>query len=293
MPSYSKDPLFGSTSPYSDIELVAGRMVALAPNNQIFACGSCVRIAPNLYLTARHVMTDFIDKFGHSNGGVNFTVWIMHTYKGPEYAVWELDEFYLSPHSDLAVLHVSPYNDTAADIKAVRTVGIDLIPPSIGSRISGFGYHSSTGSISVNSSGSLHFEVNGEGAAAIGEVREYHHMGTDRVLRPFPCFRVNARFDGGMSGGPIFSANGKLCGVICTGLPPYDERDEHCSFASALWPLMGTVVGINPNTGCLEDQSFPVIELAKSGFIKVHGLERVSVAQSNVEGMYEVTYRRE
>lgn len=292
MALYSKEPSFRNISPFSDIELVAGRIVALAPNNQISASGSCVRIAPNLYLTARHVLTDFIDKFGFVNGGLNFTVWVMHVYKGPAYAVWEMDEFWLSPHSDIAVFHVNPYNDTAADHKVVRTVGIELKPPAVSSRISGFGYHSSKDSaISVNESGSLHFEVKGEGAAAVGEVREYHPMGTDRILRPFPCFRVNARFDGGMSGGPVFSDHGKLCGVICTGLPPYDEGDEHCSFVSALWPLMGMVVRVNPKTGCLEDQTFPVIELAKHGFINVHGLEKVSIAQSSQEGMYEVTYR--
>jgi hypothetical protein len=71
---YSQIPSFKQTPPFSDIQLIAGCMVALAPNNQIFVSGSCIRIAPNLYLTARHVLSDYIDKFGFNNSGLNFTV---------------------------------------------------------------------------------------------------------------------------------------------------------------------------------------------------------------------------
>jgi hypothetical protein len=202
-----------------------------------------------------------------------------------------MDEFWLSPHSDLAVFHVQPYNDTATNHKIVRTVGIDLQPPIVGSRVCGWGHRNSFGAISINESGSLHFEVGGEGATTVGEVREYHPLGTDKALRPFPCFRVNARFDGGMSGGPVFSDNGKLCGIICTSLPPYDDEDVHCSYVSAIWPLMGLVVGINPKTGIIEENTYPVFELAKHGFISVNNLEKITLTQSNLAGMYDVTYR--
>lgn len=291
MVKHSKKPSFKKTPFFSDIERVAGRIVALAPTNRIDVSGSCVRIAPNLYLTARHVLADFINKFGFKNDEeLNFTVWIIHVYTGPEYAIWEMDELWLSPHSDLAVLHVRPCNDTAVNHKVV-SVNIDLQPPIVGSRVSGWGYHNSIGVISINESGSLHFEISGEEATTVGEVREYHPLGTDKVLRPFPCFRVNARFDGGMSGGPVFSDNGKLCGVICTGLPPYDDGDEHCSYVAATWPLMGLVVGVNPKTGILEKNTYPVFELARHGFISVKGLEKISITQSNLAGMYDVTYR--
>lgn len=33
----------------------------------------------------------------------------------------------------------------------------------------------------------------------------------------FPCFRTNARFKPGMSGGPVLGENGKIIGIICSG----------------------------------------------------------------------------
>ena len=147
--TYSKEPAFKKADPFSVIQEVAGILSALAPNNQIFTSGSCVRIAPNLYLTAKHVLTDFIDKFGFENNGANFIVWIAHIYKGPEYAIWEMDTFWLSTHTDLAVFHVKPLNDTAVNQAVVRTVGLDLQPPTVGSRVNGWGQRNSSSAISI------------------------------------------------------------------------------------------------------------------------------------------------
>jgi hypothetical protein len=53
----------------------------------------------------------------------------------------------------------------------------------------------------------------------------------------FPCFQVNARFDHGMSGGPVFDETGCLVGVICASLPGEDGA-EHVSYVAGLAPML-------------------------------------------------------
>jgi Trypsin-like peptidase domain len=291
MSTYPKEPTFNKTDTISDIQQVAGAMVAFGPDNQtMHVSGTCVRIASNLYLTARHVLEDFIGIFGLKNGVPNFTVWVIHTYAGPKYAIWSIYKLWLSPHSDLATFCVKPFNDIAANHQVVRTVGLDLQPPTIGSRIFSWGYHRGSGITNIDENGVYHYKVDGEGATTVGEIREYHPMGTDKALRPFACFRVNARFDGGMSGGPVFSDSGHICGVICSNLPPHDETEEHCSYVTALWPLMALGVELNPITGHLENKTCSMFELAKNGVLSVNGLEKISVSQSSIAGIkYDVT----
>ena len=246
MATHPQSPEFKNQSPFSPIERVTARLVAFGRNDEIFVSGSCVRVARNLYLTARHVLADFLERFGHEAGEAQFTVWAIHVYPGPEYPIWALDRAWLSPHSDLAVFHTMPYNDTAEGEQITQSVGINLTPPPVGSRIVGFGHHAPSGCIRLDAGGKKHIEVNTDGTATVGEVRETHPVRRDSVRLTFPCFRVNARFDGGMSGGPVFTDNGRLCGVICSSLPASTEGEEHCSYAATLWPLMGLGIDVNP-----------------------------------------------
>jgi hypothetical protein len=182
-----------------------------------------------------------------------------------------------------------PHNDTAAAEGVTPSVGLDLTPPPIGSRVVGFGHHSASGRIRIDANGTRHIEVNTDGAATVGEVQEIHPVRRDSVRLAFPCFRVNARFDGGMSGGPLFGDNGRVCGVICSSLPPGDEAEEHCSYAATLWPLMGLPVDVNPSPYRVLDQPYPFIEFAKQQIIHVDDWTKVSVRVASAPALYEVT----
>lgn len=289
--SYSKEPSFKRQPPFSPIEQVAARLVAFGEDNEIFVSGSCVRLAKNLYLTARHVVTDYIDRFGNRADEANFTVWAVHVHPSPEYSIWAMDRLWISPHSDLAVFHTTPYNDTAASTKIAPAAGLDLVPPPVGSRIVGFGHHSANGLITVDANGGKHIEVNTHGTATVGEVREIHRERRDSARLTFPCFRVNARFDGGMSGGPVFNNQGRLCGIICSSLPASSDGDEHCSYVATLWPLMGVGLDINPSPYGVLDQPYPFLDLARKGIVDVRNLESVSVQPSDVPRVFSVTIR--
>ena len=58
----------------------------------------------------------------------------------------------------------------------------------------------------------------------------------------FPCFRTSARFDHGMSGGPIFSQSGQVCGVICSAIKMADSDGTFTSYGSLIAPALALVM---------------------------------------------------
>ena len=289
MSAPSREPSFKNQPPTSPIAQVTSRVAAFGPNDEIFVSGSCVRIAKNLYLTARHVMMDHLERFGHVNGVPNFNVWVVHVRPGPEYSIWDADRLWISPHSDLAVFHTKPYNDVAGSENQIPTMVLDLRPPNIGSRIVGFGYHSPSGRIRIDELGTRHIEIDADGAATVGEVRDIHVLRRDQRLN-FPCYQINARFDGSMSGGPVMNDSGHVCGIICSSLPSNDPNTEHTSYAATLWPLMGLAIDISAS-GEPQDRSHPFLDLARDKVIAAIGWEQVVVRETSTTGLYEVSFR--
>jgi len=274
--NFSKNPSFKDQDPTSVINEVSARLVVFPERNQAYQSGLCCRIAKNLYVTAAHVVTEWLEKFGNNTKQQTFEIWAIHVRKGPEYSIWVVDSLWINPLSDIAVLHTRPYNDTACAETSVACVSLNLIPPRIGDRIVGFGHYEPEQSITTGSDGTRHIEINGLGAATVGEVKEIHHEKRDSVRLSFPCFQVNARFDGGMSGGPVFNEQGQLCGIICSNIPPSNENDEHISYATTLWPLMATHINLALD-GAEVDEPYPLLELAKKGVLSAIGYEGIRI----------------
>jgi hypothetical protein len=149
----------------------------------------------------------------------------------------------------------------------------DLIPPPIGSRIAGFGY--ARGQVNTPNDG-VEVKVALDPRTTVGEVVEIYLKGRDRLL-PFPCFRTNARFDPGMSGGPVFDETGRFCGLICSNLPPSDEGEDHVSWVTLLWPSLAVQVNAD-REGYTKDVKYPVHELARDQFLHINGWERFGIS---------------
>ena len=79
-----------------------------------------------------------------------------------------------------------------------------------------------------------------------------------------------------MSGGPIFNDKGFLCGIICSNLPPIKDGEEHVSYVTCLWPLMAITIDID-RYGYPKGVKYPILELAKDGFIAAEGWEKISL----------------
>jgi hypothetical protein len=275
---YSKKPSFKNQPHDSPIERVAGRLVVFPTEDHAYVSGSCVRIAKNLYVTAGHVIRDYLERFNGPNNTIEADGWVVHILSAspPIYEIWQIDCAWVSIHSDLAVFHTRPYNDIAADVKQAPCLGLELAPPQCGDRVVGFGYHSPSGRVFRGADGIRHIEVDAFGAATVGEVKEVHLQKRDNCRLSFPCYQVNARFDGGMSGGPVTNDRGNLCGIICSNLPPSEPDSEHVSYAATLWPLMAIPINIDV-TGSPCERSYPLLDLARQGVIKAADWQNVEI----------------
>lgn len=272
--AFSKTPTFQVQAPGSPIEFIAGRLVVFPDDAVVDFSGSCVRISGNLYLTAKHLIEDYMEKYGSNAGVLKLDFWIVHVLPGPEYEIWRVDRSWLSLVSDLAILHVIPFNDVAGRSIARYCARLSLRPPPVGSRVVGFGYHGCTGTVKKDEGGTRHIEINGRGATTVGEVQEIHSPFRDPIRLNFPCFRVNARFDGGMSGGPVVNDQGHVCGIICSNLPPDEPNAEHTSYAATLWPAMAIPMNLGDD-GISTVAWYPAVKFAGKGIIHAIDYERV------------------
>lgn len=237
-------PSFIDQSPDTAISKIVSRMVLFTDSDEAYCSGTAVAICQNFHITARHVIEDFARLHGSLDGSitsVNATLWLIHIYPGPIYAIWEADQVWTSPHTDIAFIHTRPCNDISGTHESGSIV-LDLAFPQIGERVFGFGYRASQGGFRRNPDGTRHLDVSDIPTITTGEIIEVFPERRDNSRLNFPCFRINARFDGGMSGGPLFNDRGWVCGLICSSLPPEDGHGEHISYGVALWPAMATLI---------------------------------------------------
>jgi S1-C subfamily serine protease len=91
-----------------------------------------------------------------------------------------------------------------------------------------------------------------------GRITEIYPDGRDATMLPTACFETSARFDAGMSGGPVFGEDGTVCGVVASGMA---HDDGYTSYASAT-PFVFTL-GINDDGRLVR-----VYEMAKQGIVR-------------------------
>ncbi len=122
---------------------------------------------------------------------------------------------------DIALLQLNIPTDTLTN-RRLRVPALALSPgiPKTGQHCYAFGYHAMKWTHKEN----LSYEVRQNYSASRGLIEEIHFPQRDAAVLSFPCFRTSARFDAGMSGGPIVSEAGQVCGVVCSALKT-DESD--------------------------------------------------------------------
>lgn len=273
---YSKEPAFQDTGLSSPITQIALALVASTPEGEHFASGTAVIIAPFIAITAKHVIDDFAQKYDHIRlerpTDLSFYLQAFQIV-GADINLWQVQRLWLSHDTDVAFIRLTPASESATTY-AWGKAGIDLMPPAVGDRVVAFGYPGSEISYPKKENGGV--QVFASPKTAVGEVLEVHYTYRDKAMLPFPCFRTNARFDGGMSGGPVVNDQGKVIGIVCSNIPPENPGDEHCSYVSLLWSSMATLIDM-PRQGHEPDAYYPVHELAVAGFISASGLENVTL----------------
>ena len=90
-------------------------------------------------------------------------------------------------------------------------------PPPVDSSVLAIGYTEMNATeITQNSDGTLTVHHAHRMLACQGAIQELHPNGRDRSFVPFPAFRANYPSPHGMSGGPVFTEQGHVCGVVST-----------------------------------------------------------------------------
>lgn len=238
--------------------------------------GTAIAIAPQLILTAKHVV-DGIWKPHHlwrEDKRSESALLAFQVLPGVTGALWYAKNAYFSPHTDLVLLDVFPYSESASSYKW-RKVVISFAPPSIGQVVLGFGY--SGGHIQADGDQweGLRWDIHPR--TTQGRVVAIHHAGRDRGFCSFPCFEMSARTEPGMSGGPLFDEFGRLCALVCGG--GLDREDGTAiRYGTLLWPLL-LLEGIRGRFEGETEQLFSFYQLVKRGGVAATGLDALDIRE--------------
>jgi Trypsin-like peptidase domain len=277
-------PTFLRQSADSPIGEFALRLLVEFPGGETHVIGTATVVTGHLVLTARHNLEDVVRRFGATERSAanlevtDYALRLIQILPGPRTAIWNVCTAWTSPDSDLALLHLALHGQTAP-VRPIEWRGpyLRALPPPVGSVVAAFGYHSSKVSTTPYPNGTYHLDLKDEGTTATGVIEEILPSGQPSGRFNFPCYRVAARFDAGMSGGPVFDEQGLLCGIISgtygspDGLP--------LSYVATLWPMLRIVISGGRPDPYPKNATYPVIDLALNGLVHVIGLEDVDPAQ--------------
>lgn len=259
-----------------------------------FPSGTATIIGPRFALTAKHVIDDYIERFG------KFSCLAANVLeRGTIGALWSLVNFYSSPFTDISLLFLKPVTGSkpAEEYNWAKCPVMNLAPPEVGSVIGGFGYpnseveHLNVEGGKEDSSGIVRLIWRDKPSITTGEVIDVFYDRRDTVRMNFPGFQTNARFDGGMSGGPVINSNGELCGIISSAYEPYEEGDQWASFVSSLWPLMGLQLDI-PIKDLNPLEPYLLDDLAEIGYIKSLNQDKVRILMNPDGTVNRVAFKR-
>lgn len=159
---------------------------------------------------------------------------------------------------------------------------LDLNVPMPGQIIGGYGYRLMDGTIDHESDKALEIAFKQRATLTSGRIIQVQEERRDRAMLSWPCFETNARFDPGMSGGPVFNEQGCVCGVICSSLAaPPDSSQSHYSHASLIWPSLACHMEVSTAPG-VQPSNFSLYDLVRANFIVINGdITRFFVEQIN------------
>ncbi len=276
--------------------------------------GTAVMISQYLAITARHVVDAY---FKNSEGTLipqaeedqhlvtNHLIQAAQILENGEVgALWNIEKWWPSNHTDIAFLFLTPGNQAALDYKG-HPLSMNLLPPCVGKIVHGFGYHSAK--IRNEADNTTNWKTNPTTISGIveeiyekkrdsinttnwktnpttisGIVEEIYEKKRDSMLN-WPSFRIHAKVENDMSGGPIFNKHGELCGLICSGTN-VPEGEESIAYVTTLWPMMGTQLDIDRD-GHPKHTKYRVLELARDNILKAKHWDDICLHKNDNGGI--------
>ncbi len=237
--------------------------VLVRHGDNVRSIGTCFHIGNGLLVTAAHVVDHALDveNIPHrADLGVFYTRARSTSRPQQQEEATQADGWldvnyvHMLEGADLALLQVQ--EPTEGDKPLLLTVKLSFRPPPVGSDTVAMGYTS-------YARGPAQPDFVGEIKATQGRVQEVFLDGQS-VMKPFAFFQTDARYDGGMSGGPVFSETGPVIGAITSSLPAFGPEDTHTSYSSLLAPLLLMRIG--------DDAAAPdFLSLATDGYVSTDG----------------------
>ena len=252
-------------------------------DNNIVPLGTGFIIVPSgIMMTARHVVEDFIDKkeIRDSNEPIeNFGLFAIYASDKKNDKTSILSDCYIG--GPIRIIRI--YTDVNLDIAICQlqllqkvdtgeqlqypVVKLHFSVPQLGMKVLGVGYCGSQFSQDKHIKKGKHtmryVDYSHKFVTTGGEIVE---VIKSQGHRRWPHFRSTARFEPGMSGGPVFIENGSVCGVICSSLSNCTDESGYISYVSELWPALAFKVEVLLE-GNTESQKMTLFELMKMNII--------------------------
>lgn len=203
-----------------------------------------------LIMTARHVVEDFVDRKEIRDTGEpidNFGLYAlyisnqMHPNNSPFAGnniggPIPITKIYTDENLDIAIGWLQAlHNVETGEPLSFPAVRLGFSVPVLDENILGIGYHSSEFSVPIPSDGKKPAVYSRKFSTTTGHVAEVIES---QGFRKWPHFRSSARFEPGMSGGPVFLENGSVTGVICSSMKGISGEDDYVSYVSEIWPSL-------------------------------------------------------
>lgn len=167
----------------------------------------------------------------------------------------------------------------------LRQVRIRPGVPRIGAKVCAIGYYRMEGSFDDANPAIINYAQ--QTAVSKGIVQEVHPEYRDKGMLNFPCFRTDARFDHGMSGGPIFDETGNVVGVVCSGTTGL-KSNSYTSYGSLVWPIFGCTIETASDSNSKPTATL-LYDLAAEGHIKTDSTISLVTVQTMASGERRVS----